>query len=164
MNNVIVNADEVQKWNKVVVDVDEVQNFILRTKNAEYTLDFQQLLIDYGVVRVLDSDDVRINKGDIVYGHSDGKAWRVTDVFCGDYPVWAVDDEGNCRELKPEWLTHEKPDSFKQVAEDALMDSVDYCVKHDIFAIGKLECDELKKKHIAQRCEKIANKSVVKRG
>ena len=34
----------------VVVDVEEVKSFVLRTKDKDYTLDFQ-MLHDYGVVK-----------------------------------------------------------------------------------------------------------------
>lgn len=37
------------KTSKVIVHVEDVKDFILRTKNKNYTLDFQRLLKDYGI-------------------------------------------------------------------------------------------------------------------
>lgn len=37
------------KTSKVIVHVDQVKDFILRTKDKDYNLDFQRLLRDYGI-------------------------------------------------------------------------------------------------------------------
>lgn len=56
-------------------------------------------------------DGKPVRKGDTVYGRSDGKAWRVIGFDWGkpDYPVHAVGEHGDVRDLKPKWLTHERP-------------------------------------------------------
>lgn len=43
-----VNVSE-RKPNRIIVNVDQVKNFILRTKDKDYNLDFQRLLKDYGI-------------------------------------------------------------------------------------------------------------------
>lgn len=56
-------------------------------------------------------DGKPIRRGDTVHGRSDGKEWRVIG-FNQDnaaYPVRAVDEDRTVRDLKPEWLTHERP-------------------------------------------------------
>lgn len=136
-----------------IINVDGFDKFILRTKNADYTLDINALIADYGVVRVLDSDGVRINDGDTVYGRRDSKAWHVTGVFCGYYPVWAVDDDGNTRELKAEWLTHEEPDSYEKIRKDSKLSPEDYC---DKYKLNYQNAEKIKSKHIIGRCEKLA--------
>ena len=37
------------KPDRIIVNVDQVKNFILRTKDKDYNLDFQRLLRDYGI-------------------------------------------------------------------------------------------------------------------
>ena len=37
------------KTSKVIVHVEDVKDFILRTKDKDYNLDFQRLLRDYGI-------------------------------------------------------------------------------------------------------------------
>lgn len=37
------------KPDRIIVHVDQVKNFILRTKDKDYNLDFQRLLRDYGI-------------------------------------------------------------------------------------------------------------------
>ena len=37
------------KTSKVIMHVDQVKDFILRTKDKDYNLDFQRLLRDYGI-------------------------------------------------------------------------------------------------------------------
>lgn len=43
-----VNVSE-RKPDRIIVNVDQVKNFILRTKDKDYNLDFQRLLRDYGI-------------------------------------------------------------------------------------------------------------------
>lgn len=39
------------KTSKVIVHVEDVKDFILRTKDKDYNLDFKRLLRDYGIER-----------------------------------------------------------------------------------------------------------------
>lgn len=41
----------VMNTSNVIVHVEGAKNFILRTKDKDYTLDFQRLLKDYGIER-----------------------------------------------------------------------------------------------------------------
>lgn len=40
---------EYNKYNTVIVNVEYMENFILRTKDKDYTLNFKKLLEDYGI-------------------------------------------------------------------------------------------------------------------
>lgn len=62
-------------------------------------------------------DGQPIEEGEMLYG-ADGRAWVVESIdYSEKYPV-----EGSCdgeyKQLKPEWLTHEKPDSWERIAYD----------------------------------------------
>lgn len=69
-------------------------------------------------------DGKTIRVGETVYGE-DGVAWRVrgvtiipvTDTWI-DRPVRATDEFDNWSDLKPEWLTHERPDSWECIAQE----------------------------------------------
>lgn len=65
-----------------------------------------------------------IHVGDTVYGE-DGLAWHVRGVTIGEksiahpsHVIRAVSDAEQLRYLKPEWLTHERPDSFERIADE----------------------------------------------
>ena len=68
------------------------------------------------------ADGQPIEVGQTLYG-GDGQAWEVRNVEHGEkYPVYAVgaDPENSyeLKKLKPEWLTHEKPDSIRAIKVD----------------------------------------------
>ena len=74
-----------------------------------------------------------IHVGDTVYGE-DGRAWHVRGVTIGEksiahpeHVIRATSDAEQLRYLKPEWLTHERPDSWERIADelDAWCDKVD---------------------------------------
>lgn len=63
-----------------------------------------------------DKDGKAIHIGDVVYGE-DGRKWLVRGIHYGEtkhngsvHQVHAVDEQRRWRDLKPEWLTHERPD------------------------------------------------------
>lgn len=69
-------------------------------------------------------DGKPIHVGDTVYGE-DGRAWHVRGVTIGEksiaHPEHVIRATGNAGELhylKPEWLTHERPDSWKRIADE----------------------------------------------
>ena len=71
-----------------------------------------------------DRDGVPINVGDTVYGE-DGRAWHVEGISLGWWAKWveghvvhAMGDSGQWRDLMPEWLTHERPDSWERIADE----------------------------------------------
>ena len=87
------------------------------------------------------ADGEPINVGDVVYGE-DGRAWRVRGVTIGeksqahpDHVIRATSDAGVWRYLKPEWLTHERPDSWGRIADE--LDA--WCDRADA---GGRACDE----------------------
>lgn len=86
----------------------------------------------------------------------DGKAWHVRGVTIGEkstahpgHVIRAASDAGQPRYLKPEWLTHERPDSWERIADelDAWCDKVDV----DGDACGKPRA-------IADRIRRLAEK------
>lgn len=68
-------------------------------------------------------DDKPIRVGDTVYGE-DGRAWHVRGVTIGEksiaHPdiIRATSDAEQLRYLKPEWLDHERPDSWERIADE----------------------------------------------
>lgn len=70
---------------------------------------------------LLAKDGKPIEVGQVLYGESDGKAWLV-DGFdrTRKWSVWAHDagDPERHKCLRPEWLTHEQPDSWEKIAAD----------------------------------------------
>lgn len=81
----------------------------------------------------IDSEMVELPKGsdgkpiiadDVVYG-LDGAEFRVSEVVLiatGDYErkysVNVIDEDGNKRGMKPEWLSHERQDSLERIANE----------------------------------------------
>ena len=71
-----------------------------------------------------DADGVPIHVGDTVYDE-DGRAWHVEGISLGRWAKWveghvvhAMGDSGQWRDLMPEWLTHERPDSLERIATE----------------------------------------------
>lgn len=68
-------------------------------------------------------DDKPIRVGDTVYGE-DGRAWHVRGVTIGEksiaHPdiIRATSDAEQLRYLKPEWLDHERPDSWERITQE----------------------------------------------
>lgn len=69
-------------------------------------------------------DGKAIRIGDVVYGE-DGRKWLVRGIHYGEtkhsgpvHQVHAVDEQRRWRDLKPEWLTHERLDSWERIAGD----------------------------------------------
>ena len=81
---------------------------------------------------VLDKDGQEIKVCDIVYDE-DGKEWDVLGLRWHEAPhVVGAEHEGEVKQLKPEWLTHERPDSraliVKAVGEEVVK-QIDSLVK-----------------------------------
>lgn len=69
-------------------------------------------------------DGSPIHVGDTIYGE-DGRAWHVRGVTIGEkspahpgHVIRATSDANEWRYLKPEWLSHECPDSWERIADD----------------------------------------------
>ncbi len=76
---------------------------------------------------VLDKDGQEIKVCDMVYDE-DGKEWDVLGLRWHEDPyVVEAEHEGEIKQLKPEWLTHERPDSWEKLREDVAL-----CEEHDI--------------------------------
>lgn len=76
---------------------------------------------------VPDAKGVPIREGDTVYANGNargnGAAWRVLRIDSGiSHPLYCAREDGKpgvARGLKPEWVTHERPDSWERIEEDA---------------------------------------------
>ena len=100
-----------------------------------------------------DRDGKPIHVGETVYGE-DGKAWHVRGVvLCSAsvterrFSVKAIGDSGQWRGLKPEWLTHERPDSWERIAYDL-----------DDWTAVLADCDVDAAHEFAERIRKLADK------
>ena len=75
---------------------------------------------------VLDAKGVPIHEGETVYANGNargnGAAWRVLHIDPGiSHPLYCEREDGKpgvARSLKPEWVTHERPDSWERIEED----------------------------------------------
>lgn len=75
---------------------------------------------------VLDRDGVPIEVGDTVY-RDDGSAHTVKRLLRGKrFNVRTFSETGNVYEIRYEDLTHQRPDSWERIAEDARKELVDY--------------------------------------
>lgn len=85
---------------------------------------------------VLDRDGVPIEPGDVVWGE-DGLDWLVTGFRWdnGDHVVEAT-AMGETKQLKPGWLTHEEPESWERLEEDAAKGACAY------FGSSEFSCKE----------------------
>lgn len=74
------------------------------------------------------ADGKLIEVGDVYYGDTDGVAWRVLGLDGPKgFPVRCIKDGGNAkRDLKPEWLHAERPDSWERLREDARKSCTEY--------------------------------------
>lgn len=137
---------------------DEIRSFVKRSYEDEH-MDPRELLaladrMDREMVELpKDKDGRPIIAGDVVYG-DDGKVWRVHEIVLlavtesgRKFSVKAVCDDGAKRGLRPEWLSHERPDSLERIANEleAWCDDVD---------VDGDACD--KPRDLAERIRKLA--------
>lgn len=122
-------------------------------------------------------DGLPLMVGEVVYGE-DEKAWVVERYDHSKRHSVVCSNAGVTQELKPEWLTHEGPDSFTKITEDIEKWSKEYwgcvgesccnCPVKDKFGgmwptkyYKTLDCRDAKNAHIRERIEKLAkNKGV----
>ena len=85
----------------------------------------------------LAADGRPIAPGETLYGQ-DGVPWRITAV--GPRFSYGAVKQGADRRLRNEWLTHEPPDSWEQLAADlrASDDPMAACCAY--FGVGRLMC------------------------
>lgn len=74
---------------------------------------------------VKDRDGKTIKKGDTVWGE-DGREWLVTGLLRDKNHCVVALSGGKVKMLKPEWLTHSKPDSHAAIDTDAAKDPCEY--------------------------------------
>ena len=76
-----------------------------------------------------DKDNKAICIGEIVYGQ-DGKAWEVTGFnYNSHYSVQGKNGDA-VRDLKPEWLSHEKPMTPEDIEKYLESNAMDYLMPH----------------------------------
>lgn len=98
-------------------------------------------------------DGLPIRPGETLYGE-DGKAWRIDAV--GKYFAWSGLTKGETdRRLRPEWLTHTKPESWETLMRDAGMQPFAYCATHDLLA-GEAPTNEKFARDLVRRAKKLA--------
>lgn len=122
-------------------------------------------------------DGLPLMVGEVVYGE-DEKAWVVERYDHSKRHSVVCSNAGVTQELKPEWLTHEEPDSFAEIAADIAKDMFDYwgcenvsccgCIATYKFGgckpkeyYGTNTCAVAKDKHVSERIEKLAKKKGV---
>lgn len=85
---------------------------------------------------VLGKDGKAIEPGEVVWGE-DGLNWLVTAIRWDNLPyVVEATALGEVKQLKPGWLTHEAPDSWQRLEEDAGKGACDY------FGSSEFSCKE----------------------
>ena len=115
---------------------------------------------------ILDADGVPINVGDVVYSVpvnvndviyfalEKGKAYTVERIEAngGNYLVDIAEakDRWPVYSVSPENLTHERPDSWEKLEEDANLGCRDYCEKHRLE-----ECDYNVRMHMLARAKAL---------
>lgn len=78
--------------------------------------------------KVLDADGVSIKVGDTVYCDDDPRPLRVIHIS-DSINVTTIDDHAAYYTVKPPHLTHERPDSWERIEEDAKLAPRDYLEK-----------------------------------
>lgn len=85
---------------------------------VDMTAERDSLLEQLNRVWLKDADGNPLHIGETRYGE-DGTGWRVTGFRWGSsHPVQGVDATGRRRDLKPEWLRSEQPDSWERVRSE----------------------------------------------
>ena len=85
--------------------------------------------------KVLDADGMEIRVGDTVWDVDSGTEYEVVGIHTDeDSPVRVMrtDDTHLAKATKPSQLTHERPDSWERLEEDATISPDAYCVKRGI--------------------------------
>ena len=149
-------STEREKGTRMAKISDEIREWVRRALADEH-MDLRELdaladRVDRETVELpRDRDGVPIHVGETVYGE-DGRAWHVRGVTIGEksiahpeHVIRATSDAEQLRDLKPEWLTHERPDSWERIADelDAWCDSSD--VDGDACAKPRTLADRIRK-------------------
>ena len=106
----------------------------------------------------LASDGRPLRIGETVWGQ-DGKAFTLAGV--GPEFVWGLaEGRRTHKRLRPEWLTHERPDSWERVERDATTSPVSYChargIDRDVEWQDMSEGIEAMALDLVARCKRLA--------
>ena len=85
-----------------------------------------------------DYDGDIIHIGDVLYGRSDCKRWKVVAIGEGDYSVYAVHGR-ETKQLKPKWLAKNKAMNDEDVREFVLNELIvvrEYKTENDVVYSG----------------------------
>ena len=99
---------------------------------------------------VLDADGAPIKVGDTVYCNGEDKPLMVSHIV-DSTKVALIADRVSYFMANPSRLSHECPDSWERLEEDANLGCRDYCEKHRLE-----ECDYNMRVHILARAKKLA--------
>lgn len=81
---------------------------------------------------IVGKDGALISMGDVVYGE-DGVRFEVSGFLRDrEHCVVGRRRNGSCKVLRPEWLTHECPDTMGMIRDDLLMSPRNYCERHGL--------------------------------
>ena len=116
------NVDELSgRLEDHIANGDRLFNALIDT-----TAERDRLLEQLNRVWLKDADGNPLHIGESRYGE-DGTGWRVTGFRWGSsHPVQGVDKDGRRRDLKPEWLRSERPDSLGSLLEDVRRGALAY--------------------------------------
>ena len=124
---------------------------------------------------VLDAEGVRIKVGDAVYTNGnvrgDGTEWHVVrispELSHGVHAVRADGRPEGARDLKPEWVTHERPDSWGRLEEDAGKEACEYfahmpcgCETSEMLDETVEKCNAAKARDIVRRARALAERGL----
>ena len=115
--------------------------------------------------KVLDADGVEIRVGDTVYEiDGTGHAYKVVGIRVGDgdplTPTVVTCDEGDgtSEHFLPGQLTHERPDSWERLEDDATMPAATYCERMGIEVEEGHSFVETMARDLVRRCKAFAER------
>lgn len=100
--------------------------------------------------KVLAADGVPIEVGDTVYCDGEDEPLRVSHIT-DSIKVTLINSHASYFAVNPSRLSHERPDSWEKLEEDANLGCRDYCEKYRLE-----ECDCNMRVHILARAKKLA--------
>ena len=100
--------------------------------------------------KVLDADGAPIEVGDTVYCDGEDEPLRVSHIT-DSTKVTLINSHASYYTVNPSRLSHERPDSWEKLEEDANLGCRDYCEKYRLE-----ECDYNMRLHILARAKKLA--------
>ena len=106
---------------------------------------------------VLAADGKPLREGETVYHVADGRACVVREVREAGAVVEPVDGRP-CGRCRADYLTHERPDSWERLEEDASLDPFDYCVGRGVADMGAdhLEDARVMARDLVRRAKALA--------